>query len=850
MLCLCVRSGVTLYLDVYFLAYVPERMCENVLKCHVGAHEDVNTSDHVPITVDIDIRMLPRLLIPVRDEGRIRWDKWDGVQRTQLYQIPLGQQLEGVLNAIAHSDGTEGDIERIFDKLIKSLHGAAKAVPRSHFKRNLKPYWSEELRWLKKDKMFWFRRWKEEGRTLDADDPVRQRMKASKKLFAKRLRVISKQYEEDEIAKAANLAEIDMDSFWRVFKRMKGTGGKGVHAIKTPQGMAVYEIGEILEVWRVHFDALSTPKQEDRFDNAHFNRVTQAVKAWAREGDTSEFMIQPLTSGEVERAIQKLNQGKAPGYDGITAEHIKFGGHPVAQVLCSLLNLCIAGEYVPNNFRKGIQVPLYKGKNMCSLKPDNYRGITLLSTFNKLFEVVIWGRISAWWFEERIVSDLQGAGRKGSLCIHTALTLQETIAKEREGHRNVFVAYYDVSKAYDSVWIDGLFYQLHEMGIKDSLWRILYKSYQNFRCCVRIGNDLSEWYPMECGIHQGGFLSLVKYTAFITSLLASLEKSQLCSVIYRIPTSPVGYADYLAACTRSKRKMDGVMDRVFTHSCKWRYSFNAGKSAVLIFGETARERRIGVENRVFKLGREKVKEKLYYDHVGVKTCVLGDTQVRTEEKVVKAKKTLNMATALGIKKGGLNMGTCNLIYWTVVMPTLCFGSEIWVIKEKDILQLRAFQRYAARRLQRFHPRSVNSTCFACLGWMDIVTFIKARKIIFLRSILVMQNHTPIRRVLIERVNEFREGMVNEFDSPIIQILEYCVEFNVIEEVTRMINQGVMSKGKWKEMIWARAWNIEEGSREVERVENRFLDLISMTMNRPSYSIWWTITDFSRQYIKQ
>ena len=413
---------------------VPECMRENVLRCHVGAHEDVNTSDHVPITVDIDIMMLPRLLIPVRDKGRIRWDKWDGVQRTQLYQIPLGQQLEGVLNTIAHSDGTEGDIERIFDKLIKSLHGAAKAVPRSQFKRNLKPYWSEELRWLKKDKMFWFRRWKEEGRTLDADDPVRQRMKASKKLFAKRLRVISKQYEEDEIAKAASLAEIDRDSFWRVFKRMKGTGGKGVHAIKNPQGRAVYEIGEILEVWRVHFDALSTPKREDRFDNAHFDRVTQAVKAWAREGETSEFMIQPLTSGEVERAIQKLNQGKAPGYDGVTAEHIKFGGHPVAQVLCSLFNLCIAGEYVPNNFRKGIQVPLYKGKNTCSLNPDNYRGITLLSTFNKLFEVVIWGRISAWWFDERIVSDLQGAGGKGSSCIHTALTLQETIAKDREGH--------------------------------------------------------------------------------------------------------------------------------------------------------------------------------------------------------------------------------------------------------------------------------------------------------------------------------------------------------------------------------------------------------------------------------
>ena len=178
-----------------------------------------------------------------------------------------------------------------------------------------------------------------------------------------------------------------------------------------------------------------------------------------------------------------------------------------------------------------------------------------------------------------------------------------------------------------------------------------------------------------------------------------------------MPTSPIGYADDVAACTVTKRKMDRVMDEVYTHTCAWRYSFNAGKSAVLIFGETPRDRRIGSENRVFKLGKDRVKERLYYDHVGVKTCVLGDTYVRTEEKILKARKKLNMATALGIKRGGLNMSTCNLIYWTVVIPTLWFGCEMWVVKRKDIEQLQAFQRYVARRLQRFHPRSINVTCF-------------------------------------------------------------------------------------------------------------------------------------------
>ena len=351
------------------------------------------------------------------------------------------------------------------------------------------------------------------------------------------------------------------------------------------------------------------------------------------------------------------------------------------------------------------------------------------------------------------------------------------------------------------------------------------------------------------GIHQGGYLSLVKYTAFINSLLTLLAESDLCSVIYQTPVSPVGYADDLAACTTSKRKMDVVMDNVYSHSCKWRYSFNAGKSAVLIFGESRRERRIGSENRVFKLGRNRVKEKLHYDHVGVKTCVLGDTQVRTEEKVIKARKALNMATAMGIKKGGLNMSTCNLIFWTVVMPTLCFGCEIWVLKAPDIMQLQAFQRYAARRIQRFHSRSINVTALACLGWMDIITYIKACKIIFLRSIMIMDEHAPIRRILMERIREFDVNMHNPYDSPILQSLEHCAEFGVLDIINDMANGNVMVKARWKELIWTRAWGLEENAWGTIVAENAYVDLINITVQRPVYSIWWVITDKCRQYVK-
>ena len=406
-----------------------------------------------------------------------------------------------------------------------------------------------------------------------------------------------------------------------------------------------------MKFWRNGVVTL-TPNDEARFNEENYRRVTTNVGEWSLGNEESELLEIPFTEREVEIAVLKLNNGKTPGHDNITSEHVKHAGRSLITILCLVLNACVQIEYIPQNFRRGVQVPLYKGKNTCPLNTDNYRGITLLSTFNKLCEALLWKRIQPWWFTDHVTSILQGAARKGFLCVQSALTLQETIAKQREEGKKVFVAYYDVSKTFDSVWTDGLFFQLHKLGIQGNLWRLLYKSYKDFQCCVRIGEKDSTYYTMECWIHQGGYLSLVEYTAYIDSLITALEQSNLCCEIYRIKSSPVGYADDVAACTISKRRMDLVMERVHQHGCDRRYSFNAGKSAVLVFGESNKDRKHGSENRMFRLGGKRVKERLYYEHVGVKTCVKGDTFVRTEERVAKERKALNASTNAGIRRGG------------------------------------------------------------------------------------------------------------------------------------------------------------------------------------------------------
>ena len=273
----------------------------------------------------------------------------------------------------------------------------------------------------------------------------------------------------------------------------------------------------------------------------------------------------------------------------------------MVQIITLLFNWVLETEYIPLNFRRGVQTPLYKGKNTSTLEVNNYRGITLLSIFNKLFELVIWKRMEKWWCESEAISRLQGACRKGISCVHSAYVLQESISTLLETHSKVFVTCLDVSKAFDGVWIGGRFYRLWEIGIYGKTWRLFYNSYTDFQCKARVQNKMSEWYPLRCGIHQGVYLSLIKYLAFINSLLTSLEESGLCSVIYGLGISPLGYADDVASASTSKNKTDQVLKVVYEHSCTWRYRFNPKKSDILVHGENKKENRINLKYRMYIL---------------------------------------------------------------------------------------------------------------------------------------------------------------------------------------------------------------------------------------------------------
>ena len=342
-------------------------------------------------------------------------------------------------------------------------------------------------------------------------------------------------------------------------------------------------------------------------------------------------------------------------------------------------------------------------------------------------------------------------------------------------------------------------------------------------------------------------MSLMKYTVFINSLLVQLKNSDICCKLYRTPSTPLGYADDVATCCLSKHKLDRAMTIVHDHGCTWRYELNAKKSGVLVYGETRREHDRNSIDRIFKLGPNKVKERSNYDHVGIRNTIFDDDVSGIEERISKGRRTFNSLSGIGIRRGGITMATCNVIFWTIVVPTTIYGCELWVLDDAALSLIEEFQNYIGKRMQRLHPKIPGVCSYYGLGWMRLERIIQIRKLMFVRTILVMSDDELPRKIFCERARVYFAdeimGSENAYDSAVFDLLNVSSLFGMLDLVRNMIDRNhIYPKPIWKSMVWRRGWEMEDVFWRIEKHLHRSLDILSGVSTVTRYLPWWSIAD--------
>ena len=81
-----------------------------------------------------------------------------------------------------------------------------------------------------------------------------------------------------------------------------------------------------------------------------------------------------------------------------------------------------------------------------------------------------------------------------------------------------------MKKAFDSVYRNGLWYELFHSGVNGKMLRIIRYTYSKVMAFVKGDNLLSECFDSKVGLKQGGVISPLLYALFVDDLELYLKE--------------------------------------------------------------------------------------------------------------------------------------------------------------------------------------------------------------------------------------------------------------------------------------------------------------------------------------
>ena len=154
----------------------------------------------------------------------------------------------------------------------------------------------------------------------------------------------------------------------------------------------------------------SAASQENyEFRNYLSNRVSSSI-----------FLDSPSLS-EIVKSIQSLNMNKVLGHDNISPLFLKTARDIVASFLQVFIEFSFKNGIFPDNCKTAKIFPLHKKGDVNN--PSNFRPISILSCFSKIFEQVLYNRPVKFLDKHNVITPTPYGFQKGISTTHAILDI-------------------------------------------------------------------------------------------------------------------------------------------------------------------------------------------------------------------------------------------------------------------------------------------------------------------------------------------------------------------------------------------------------------------------------------------
>ena len=209
----------------------------------------------------------------------------------------------------------------------------------------------------------------------------------------------------------------------------------------------------------------------------------------------------------------KIKCGKSCGDDGITPEFLKYVG--LDDIILGFINKAYSSKDLPREWKTLIIVPVPKSGDLT--KPDNYRGISLISLVLKLYNRMILNRLRP--ILDPLLRISQNGFRQKRSTIGQIIALRRLIEGAKGNNLPCILTFIHFRKAFDTIHRGKLIEILRAYGVPDKMIEAIEATYSETWAKVRTADGETETFQILAGVLQGDTLAPFLFIVALDSAL-------------------------------------------------------------------------------------------------------------------------------------------------------------------------------------------------------------------------------------------------------------------------------------------------------------------------------------------